>query len=106
MDVAGEPAPLDLLRLDDLLDEILVRAFAGHQLPVQPGLMQRPAISRPMTSSSSTSRSLNSRRSTVCTLRTPTRPPGSVSIGTDTIDVKSLPRNDSNGMYRGSASLS
>ena len=42
MDVAGQPAPLDLLRLDDLLDEVLVRAFAGHQLPVQPGLMQRP----------------------------------------------------------------
>ena len=41
MDVAGQPAPLDLLRLDDLLDEVLVRAFAGHQLPVQPGLMQR-----------------------------------------------------------------
>ena len=41
MDVAGQPAPLDLLRLDHLLDEILVRAFAGHQLPVQPGLMQR-----------------------------------------------------------------
>ena len=30
-----------LLRLDHLLDEVLVRAFAGHQLPVQPGLMQR-----------------------------------------------------------------
>ena len=41
MDVAGQPAPLDLLRLDDLLDEVLVRAFAGHQLPVQPGLMHR-----------------------------------------------------------------
>ena len=41
MDVARQPAPLDLLRLDDLLDEVLVRAFAGHQLPVQPGLVQR-----------------------------------------------------------------
>ena len=40
MDVAGQPATLDLLRLDDLLDEILVRAFAGHQLAVQPGLVQ------------------------------------------------------------------
>ena len=49
---------------------------------------------------------MNSRRSTVCTLSTPTSPPGSVSIGTDTIDVKSEPRNDSNGMYRGSDSLS
>ena len=39
MDVAGQPAPLDLLRLDDLLDEVLVRAFAGHQLAVQPGLV-------------------------------------------------------------------
>ena len=41
MDVTGQPAPFDLLRLDHLLDEVLVRAFAGHQLPVQPGLMQR-----------------------------------------------------------------
>jgi hypothetical protein len=41
VDVACQPAPFDLLRLDHLLDEILVRAFAGHQLPVQPGLMQR-----------------------------------------------------------------
>ena len=65
-----------------------------------------PAMSRPITSSSSTSPAVNSRRSTVCTLSTPTRPPGSVSIGTDTIDVKSDPRRDSNGMYRGSDSLS
>ena len=49
---------------------------------------------------------MNSRRSTVCTLSTPTRPPGSVSIGTDTIEVKSEPRSDSNGRYRGSDSLS
>ena len=41
MNVAGQPSPLDLLRLDDLLDEILVCPFAGHQLPVQSGLMQR-----------------------------------------------------------------
>ena len=40
MDVAGQPAPLELLRLDDLLDEVLVRAFAGHQLAVQPRLVQ------------------------------------------------------------------
>src|SRR5882757_2340069 len=65
-----------------------------------------PAISRPMTRSSSTSRSANSRRCTVCTLRTPTSPPGSVSIGTETIEVKSEPRSDSNGLYRGSDSLS
>ncbi len=65
-----------------------------------------PAISRPMTSSSSTSRSPKSRWATVCTLSTPTSPPGAVSIGTDTIEVKSRPRNDSNGRYRGSDSLS
>ncbi len=41
VNVAGQPSPLDLLRLDDLLDEILVCPFAGHQLPVQSGLMQR-----------------------------------------------------------------
>ena len=41
MDVAGQPPPFDLLRLDHLLDEVLVRPFAGHQLPVQPGLVQR-----------------------------------------------------------------
>ncbi len=41
MDVAREPAALDLLGLDHLLDEVLVGAFAGHQLPVQPSLMQR-----------------------------------------------------------------
>ena len=41
VDVAGQPATLDLLCLDDLLDEILVRAFAGHQLAMQPGLVQR-----------------------------------------------------------------
>ena len=63
-------------------------------------------MSRPITNSSSTSRAVNSRRSTVCTLSTPTSPPGSVSIGTDTIDVKSEPRSDWNGMYRGSDSLS
>src|ERR1700710_885753 len=57
-----------------------------------------PPMSLPMTRSSSTSRSVNSRRSTVCTLSTPTRPPGSVSIGTETIDVKSDPRSDSNGL--------
>ena len=39
MDVAGQPAALELLGLDDLLDEVLVRAFAGHQLAVQPGLV-------------------------------------------------------------------
>ncbi len=98
VDVAGQPAPLDLLGLDDLLDEVLVRTIAGHQLPVQPAWCMAPAISRPMTSSNSTSRSVNSRRCTVCTLSTPTRPPGSVSIGTDTIEVKSDPRSDSNGM--------
>ena len=49
---------------------------------------------------------MNSRRRTVCTLSTPTSPPGSVSIGTDTIEVKSEPRSDSNGRYRGSDSLS
>ena len=65
-----------------------------------------PAISRPITRSSSTSRPVNSRRATVCTFNTPTRPTGSVSMGTDTIDVKSEPRNDSNGRYRGSDSLS
>ena len=54
VDVTGQPASFDLLRLDHLLDEVLVRAFAGHQLAVQPGLV-RPAISRPITSSSSTS---------------------------------------------------
>ena len=63
-------------------------------------------MSRPMTSSSSTSPSVNSRRATVCTLSTPTSPPGSVSIGTDTIEVKSRPRSDWIGRYRGSASLS
>ena len=42
MDVTGQPASFDLLRLDHLLDEVLVRAFAGHQLAVQPGLVQRP----------------------------------------------------------------
>ena len=30
-----------LLSLDDLLDEVLVRAFAGHQLPVQARLVHR-----------------------------------------------------------------
>ena len=39
VDVAGQAAALDLLRLDHLLDEVLVRAFAGDQLAVQPGLM-------------------------------------------------------------------
>ena len=39
VNVAGQPSPLDLLRLDHLLDEVLMRPFAGHQLPVQPGLM-------------------------------------------------------------------
>ena len=42
VDIAGQPATLELLRLDDLLDEILVRAFADHQLAMQPGLVQRP----------------------------------------------------------------
>ena len=65
-----------------------------------------PAISRPITRSSSTSPSVNSRRATVCTLSTPTSPPGSVSIGIDTIEVKSRPRSDWIGRYRGSASLS
>ncbi|PQM44502.1 hypothetical protein C1Y40_05340 [Mycobacterium talmoniae] len=65
-----------------------------------------PAINRPITHSNSTSPALNSRRSTVCTLSTPTSPPGSVSIGTDTIEVKSRPRSDWIGRYRGSASLS
>ncbi len=35
-----------------------------------------PAINRPITSNSSTSRAENSRRCTVCTLSTPTNPPG------------------------------
>ena len=39
MDVAGDPAAFDLLRLDHLLDESSCDALAGHQLPVQPGLM-------------------------------------------------------------------
>lgn len=55
-------------------------------------------MSLPITTSNSTSRGVNSRRRTVCTLSTPTKPPGSASIGTDTIDVKSRPRSDSNGM--------
>src|ERR1700682_4076232 len=59
-----------------------------------------------MTSNNSTSPAVNSRCATVWTFSTPTRPPGSVSIGTDTIDVKSDPRSDSNGRYRGSDSLS
>ena len=63
-------------------------------------------MSLPITSSSSMSRGVKSRRSMVCTLSTPTSPPGSVSIGTDAIDVKSLPRNAAIGTYRGSASLS
>jgi hypothetical protein len=54
MDIAGQSAALDLLGLDYLLDEILVRTFPGH---------------------------------------TPTSPSGSVSVGTDTIDVKSDPRS-------------
>lgn len=41
MNIARQPPPLDLLGLDDLLDEVLVCPFAGHQLPVQPSLMQR-----------------------------------------------------------------
>ena len=41
MDVTGQPTSFDLLRLDHLLDEVLMRAFAGHQLAVQPGLVQR-----------------------------------------------------------------
>ena len=40
LDVTGQPASFDLLRLDHLLDEVLVRAFAGHQLAVQPGLVR------------------------------------------------------------------
>ena len=41
MDVARQPPALHLLRLDHLLDEVLVGALAGHQLPVQPRLMHR-----------------------------------------------------------------
>ena len=41
MNVTGQPAPLDLLRLDHLLDEVLVRTLASHQLAVQSGLVQR-----------------------------------------------------------------
>ena len=41
VDVARQPAPFELLGLDDLLDEVLVRAFADHQLAVQPRLMHR-----------------------------------------------------------------
>ncbi len=41
VDVAGQPPPLELLGLDDLLDEVLVRAFAGHQLAVQARLVHR-----------------------------------------------------------------
>ena len=41
VDVGRQAATLQLLGLDDLLDEILVRAFAGYQLPVQARLVQR-----------------------------------------------------------------
>lgn len=40
---------------------------------------------------------VKSRREMVCTLSTPTSPPGSVSIGTEAIEVKSEPRSDSIG---------
>lgn len=30
MDVTGQSAALNLLRLDHLLDEVFVRAFTGH----------------------------------------------------------------------------
>src|SRR5882757_4297613 len=39
VDVAGQPAAFEFLRLDDLLDEVLVRTIAGHQLAVHPRLV-------------------------------------------------------------------
>ena len=107
VDIAGQPATFELLGLDDLLDEVLVRPFADHQLAVQARLVHGTGDQLPDHQQQfDVPRSVNSRRSTVCTLSTPTRPPGSVSIGTETIDVKSDPRSDWNGMYRGSDSLS
>jgi hypothetical protein len=41
VDVGRQPAPFHLLGLDHLLHEVLVCAFPGHQLTVQPSLMQR-----------------------------------------------------------------
>lgn len=41
MDIAGQPPPLELTGLDDLLDEVLVGPFASDQLAVQAGLMER-----------------------------------------------------------------
>lgn len=39
MDVPGQPPALQFLSLDDLLDEVLVGALTGDQLPVQPRLV-------------------------------------------------------------------
>ena len=52
-----------------------------------------PATSRPIEVSNRMSRAVNSRRTTVCTLSTPTRPARSLVIGTEAMEVYSAPRN-------------
>jgi hypothetical protein len=47
-----------------------------------------------MVVSSRMSRSVNWRRAAVCTLSTPTSPACSLAIGTDAMDVNSVPRKD------------